>query len=145
MSTDLLFVVPGEPVAQPRHRVSTIGGRGRLYLPKSHPVNAYKAAIKAAFMDAAGKWKTVTGPIQLNVYCSFSMPASWSKKKRAESQGALHDAKPDSDNVLKAVKDALTDCGVWIDDKQVALASISKRWSVTPQTEIWIRKCEPGR
>ena len=145
MSTDLLFVVPGEPVAQPRHRVRTIGKRSMVYLPKSHPVNAYKAAIKAAFMDAAGKWKTVTGPIQLNVYCSFSMPASWSKKKRAESQGALHDAKPDSDNVLKAVKDALTDCGVWIDDKQVALASISKRWSVTPQTEIWIRKCEPGR
>jgi len=141
LNTDLFFIVPGEPVAQPRHRVSTIGGRGRLYLPKSHPVHGYKAAIRAAFIEAAGKWKTISGPIQLNVYCSFSMPASWSKKKRAELQGALHDGKPDSDNVLKAVKDALTDCGVWADDKQVALAFISKRWSVTPQTEIWIRKC----
>ena len=114
-----------------------------MYLPKSHPVNAYKAAIKAAFMEAAGKWKKIRGPVQLSVYCRFEMPKSWSKKKRAESQGALHDAKPDSDNVLKAVKDALTDCGVWVDDKQVALAFISKRWSVTPQTEIWIRKCAP--
>jgi len=143
LSTNLLFIVPGEPVAQPRHRVSTIGGRGRLYLPKSHPVNGYKAAIKAAFIEATGKWKTITGPIQLNVYCSFSMPASWSKKKRAELQGALHDGKPDADNVLKSVKDALTDCGVWVDDRQVALAFISKRWSVTPQTEIWIRECVP--
>jgi Holliday junction resolvase RusA-like endonuclease len=114
-----------------------------LYLPKSHPVHGYKAAIKAAFIEATGKWKTITGPVQLNVYCSFSMPASWSKKKRAELQGALHDGKPDSDNVLKAVKDALTDCGVWNDDAQVALAFISKRWSVTPQTEIWIRECAP--
>jgi Holliday junction resolvase RusA-like endonuclease len=72
------------------------------------------------------------------------MPASWSKKKRAELQGALHDGKPDADNVLKAVCDALTDCGVWADDKQVALAFVSKRWSVTPRTEIWIRKRASG-
>ena len=144
MSIELFFVVPGEPVAQPRHRVSTIGGRARTYLPKSHPVHAYKAAIRAAFIEAAGKWKTITGPVQLNVYCSFAMPASWSKKKRAELQGAIHDSKPDWDNVGKAVCDALTDCGVWVDDKQVALAFVSKRWSVTPQTEIWIRECATG-
>jgi len=144
LSTELNFIVPGEPVAQPRHRVRTIGKRSMLYLPKSHPVNGYKAAIRAAFIEATGKLKTITGPIQLNVYCSFLMPASWSKTKRAKSQGTLHDGKPDADNVLKAVCDALTDCKVWQDDKQVALAFIGKRWSETPQTEIWIRECDPG-
>ena len=143
MSIEVNFIVPGEPVAQPRHRVSTIGGRGRLYLPKSHPVHAYKAAIRAAFIEAAGKFKTIAGPVQLSVHCRFEMPKSWSKKKRAELQGEFHDAKPDLDNVLKAIKDALTDCGVWNDDAQVALAFIGKRWSETPQTEIWIRKCAP--
>ena len=144
LSTELNFIVPGEPVAQPRHRVRTIGKRSMLYLPKSHPVHGYKAAIKAAFIEATGKWKTITGPVQLSVYCRFEMPKSWSKKKRSESQGILHDGKPDADNVLKAVEDALTDCGVWSDDKQVASAFISKRWSETPQTEIWIRECDPG-
>jgi Holliday junction resolvase RusA-like endonuclease len=115
-----------------------------LYLPKSHPVHTYKAAIRAAFIEAAGKWKTITGPVQLSVHCWFEMPKSWSKKKRAESQGALHDGKPDSDNVLKAVKDALTDAGVWLDDSQVALEFVSKRWSIMSQTEIRIRKCDPG-
>ena len=143
MSTDIIFTVPGEPVAQPRHRVSTIGGRGRLYLPKSHPVHAYKAAIRAAFIEAAGKFKTITGPVQLSVHCRFEMPKSWSKKKRSGLVGNLHDRKPDGDNVLKAVKDALTDCGVWNDDAQVALEFIGKRWSETPQTEIWIRECAP--
>ena len=143
MSTELNFIVPGEPVAQPRHRVRTIGKRSMLYLPKSHPVHAYKAAIRVAFVAVAGKWKTITGPVQLSVYCRFEMPKSWSKKKRSESQGILHDGKPDADNVLKAVEDALTDCGVWSDDKQVASAFISKRWSETPQTEIWICKCAP--
>jgi Holliday junction resolvase RusA-like endonuclease len=131
-------------VAQPRHRVRTIGKRSMVYLPSKHPVHGYKAAIRAAFMEAAGKWKTIAGPVQLSVYCRFEMPKSWSKKKRSESHGILHGSKPDADNVLKAVEDALTDCGVWNDDAQVALAFISKRWSETPQTEIWIRECDPG-
>ncbi len=143
MNIELNFIVPGEPVAQPRHRVRTIGKRSMLYLPSKHPVHGYKAAIRAAFVAVAGKWKTITGPVQLSVYCRFEMPKSWSKKKRSESQGILHGAKPDADNVLKAVEDALTDCGVWNDDAQVALAFISKRWSETPQTEIWIRECDP--
>ena len=144
MSIELYFDVLGEPIGQPRHRVSTIGGRARTYLPKSHPVNGYKAAIKAAFIAKASKWKTITGPVHLAVYLQFEMPKSWSKKKRSESQGILHGSKPDADNVLKAVEDALTDCGVWNDDAQVASAFISKRRSETPQTEIWIRECDPG-
>lgn len=144
MSIELNFIVPGEPVAQPRHRVRRIGKRSMLYLPSKHPVHGYKAAIWAAFVAVAGKWKTIAGPVQLSVYCRFEMPKSWSKKKRSESQGILHGSKPDADNVLKAVEDALTDCGVWNDDAQVASAFISKRWSETPQTEIWIRECDPG-
>ena len=144
MSTELTFLVIGKPVGQPRHRVSTIGGRGRLYLPKSHPVHAYKAAIKVAFTGVAGDWETITGPVQLSVHCRFAMPNSWSRKKRCEMQGTLHDSKPDADNVVKAVKDALTDAGVWLDDSQVALEFVSKRWSIMSQTEIRIRKCDPG-
>jgi Holliday junction resolvase RusA-like endonuclease len=143
LSIELNFIVPGEPVAQPRHRVRTIGKRSMLYLPSKHPVHGYKAAIRAAFVAVAGKWKTLLGPVQLSVYCRFEMPKSWSKKKRSGLVGDLHDSKPDGDNVLKAIKDALTDCGVWNDDAQVALAFISKRWSETPQTEIWIRECDP--
>jgi len=114
-----------------------------VYLPSKHPVHGYKAAIRAAFVAVAGKWKAIAGPVQLSVHCRFEMPKSWSKKKRSGLVGVLHDSKPDGDNVLKAVKDALTDCGVWNDDAQVALAFIGKRWSETPQTEIWIRECAP--
>ena len=134
------FIVPGEPVGQPRHRVSTIGGRGRLYLPKSHPVHAYKAAIRAAFIGAAGRWRTITGPVRLSVYCRFQIPASWSNKKAQQHDTNFHCGKPDADNVLKAIEDELTDCGAWTDDKQVALVFISKRWSHGPSTEITIEE-----
>ncbi|WP_158785394.1 RusA family crossover junction endodeoxyribonuclease [Pantoea sp. BAV 3049] len=43
------------------------------------------------------------------------MPDSWSKKKRAEYIGRPHQQKPDADNLLKALMDAIydDDCAVW--------------------------------
>ncbi|MDD5533972.1 MAG: RusA family crossover junction endodeoxyribonuclease [Syntrophales bacterium] len=43
------------------------------------------------------------------------MPASWSKKKRAEYLGRPHQSKPDLDNMIKALADALhkEDSGLW--------------------------------
>jgi len=144
LSTELYFDVLGEPIGQPRHRVSTIGGRARTYLPKSHPVHGYKAAIRAAFTAKAGKWETITGPVHLAVYLQFEMPKSWSRKKREELIEQKHVGKPDLDNVLKAVCDALTDCGAWQDDRQVASIFIAKRWSERGKTTIRIERETEG-
>jgi Holliday junction resolvase RusA-like endonuclease len=37
------------------------------------------------------------------------MPPSWSKKKREQHDGKPHQSKPDCDNMLKALMDALFD------------------------------------
>ena len=52
------------------------------------------------------------------------MPKSWSKKKRQEMDGQPHKQKPDLDNIIKALLDAVhdEDCEVW------SLAA-EKRWS----------------
>jgi Holliday junction resolvase RusA-like endonuclease len=111
-----------------------------LYLPKSHPVHSYKAAIRAAFIEAAGKWRTITGPVRLSVVAKFAMPASWSKKQTEATAGAVCMKTPDHDNIAKSVSDALTDCGVWQDDRQVVVSLVSKYWSEQPQTEITIEE-----
>nr|SAY41722.1 Endodeoxyribonuclease RusA [Serratia marcescens] len=51
------------------------------------------------------------------------MPESWSKKKRAEMAGKPHQQKPDADNLLKALMDAIysEDCAVWD-------VRVTKRW-----------------
>ena len=135
----LYLSVPGEPVGQPRHRVSTIGGRARMYLPTKHPVKAFKAAIQAAFIENAGKWRTIRGPVRVYINVWFSVPASWSRKKRDSHVFKYHAQKPDADNVTKAVLDALTDCGAWLDDSQVASCQVIKRWAIEePQTMIEI-------
>lgn len=43
------------------------------------------------------------------------MPKSWSKKKRDELNGMAHTQKPDLDNLLKALADAVyeEDAGIW--------------------------------
>mgnify|MGYP003347407433 CR=1 FL=1 len=133
---ELYLSVPGEPVGQPRHRVSTIGKRARMYLPKSHPVHDYKAAIRAAFIENAGKWRTIQGPVRVYINVWFSVPASWSRKKRDSHVFKYHAQKPDADNVTKAVLDALTDCGAWLDDSQVASCQVIKRWAGSEPTTL---------
>jgi len=43
------------------------------------------------------------------------MPKSWSKKKKLEMVGRPHKQKPDLDNLLKALLDAVfdEDCEIW--------------------------------
>lgn len=43
------------------------------------------------------------------------MPASWSKKKKADMAGKPHQQKPDKDNLEKALLDAIfeDDCRIW--------------------------------
>ena len=108
--------IPGTPVAQPRHRVSSRGGFARTYLPKGHPVHAYKKAVHEAAV-AAGL-PVFTGPVDVEIAAVFAMPKSWSKKKRAALLHSPHCQKPDLDNLAKAVLDGLLpvigdDCRVW--------------------------------
>lgn len=114
------FTVEHNPVGQPRHRVGTIGGRARLYLPSKHPVHAFKRAIK----EAHGKQKHLQGPLRLVVTAWFPRPKSKTWKTRP-MPAYFHESKPDFDNVLKAVADALNGVA-WGDDAQIAVGTIKK-------------------
>ena len=51
------------------------------------------------------------------------IPESWSKKKKAEMAGTIHQQKPDRDNIDKAILDSL-----FGDDSHVAVGLIGKFW-----------------
>lgn len=59
------------------------------------------------------------------------MPKSWSRKKKANMHGKPHQQKPDLDNLLKAVGDALFD-----DDSCIWDISAKKVWSDIGKIEI---------
>ena len=59
------------------------------------------------------------------------MPKSWSKKKKAALVGQPHRQKPDLDNLMKALGDAL-----YGDDSTIAAICLSKVWAVEGGIEI---------
>ena len=60
----------------------------------------------------------------LDVLFLIPMPNSWSNKKKEKMNGLPHKQKPDTDNLVKAVKDALKK-----DDSDVWLEKAEKRWA----------------
>ena len=128
------FDVPGQPVPQPRARVSTRGGFARAYVPAKHPVHAYRNAILLAAMA-----KGLTNrEEEVHVFCRFTFerpPSHWNKS------GLKKDApkfpKPDCDNIGKAVLDALTSIA-WVDDSQVTSLCLVKCYGERATTEVAI-------
>jgi len=62
-------------------------------------------------------------PASLDLVFAMPMPKSWSKKKRAEMYLKPHQQKPDIDNLIKAVLDALCE-----DDSHIFRVSAVKFW-----------------
>lgn len=127
------FTVAGQPVPQPRPRVSTAGGFARAYVPGKHPVHAYREAIAAA---ARGAGLTPTGEV-LNVVIDavFERPKSHLRKSGVKLD-APRLPRPDVDNLAKAVLDALQD--VIGDDSLVGRLVVEKSYGTEARTTVRI-------
>ncbi len=129
----ITFWVPGEPVPQPRPRVSTRGGFARAYVPAKHPVHAYRQSLAAA-ARAAGLSDTGE-PLNVVIDAVFVRPKSHVRKS-----GVKPDApklpRPDVDNIAKACLDALQD--VIGDDTCVARLVIEKSYGTEARTTVRI-------
>jgi Holliday junction resolvase RusA-like endonuclease len=122
--------IPGEPIAQPRVKVSTRGGFARAYVDAKHPIHAYKQAIRLAYVNSGGE--VLEGPVSVRIVCWFERPKSHSKKRRREREPKT--TKPDLDNVGKAILDALNEIA-YSDDGQVFMLTVEK-WYVGPYDSI---------
>lgn len=147
----LTFTVPGQPVAQPRPKISTWGGRGRAYTPTDHPIHAYRQAIVLAAKGAAHarRHQVTDGPVVLEVLAVFGRPKSHlAKNGSPRSSAPTFPPKNDATNVAKGVEDAITDsAAVWVDDDQVVELRVWKRYggpADPPRTVITIRSPEHG-
>lgn len=127
----ITFSVTGDPVPQPRPRVSTQGGYGRAYVPKSHPVHAYRKTLQLAAIDA-GLRKT-DEPVSVVIDAVFGRPKSHLTKKGVRSS-APSMPRPDVDNVAKAVLDAIGP--ILGDDTVVSRLVIEKSYSTEGRTTV---------
>jgi Holliday junction resolvase RusA-like endonuclease len=87
-----------------------------------------------------GKLNTVQfGPVpedaqHLIVHFRIKMPDSWSAKKRTSMRGQPHRQKPDLDNLIKAVGDALL-----IEDKGICYIEAMKLWDMKDSISIGVK------
>ena len=129
----IAFTVPGDPVPQPRPRVSTAGGFARTYVPKDHAIHAYRQAVAVA-ARAAGL-KVATHPLSVVVDAVFVRPKSHMTKSGVR-KGAPVLPRPDVDNLGKAVLDGLQD--VIGDDTIVSRLVIEKSYGTEGRTTVRI-------
>jgi Holliday junction resolvase RusA-like endonuclease len=127
----ITFSVPGDPVPQPRPRVSTVGGFGRAYVPKTHPVHAYRQAVALA-ARAAGLVQA-TAPVSVIVDAVFARPKSHLTKSGVKASAPAL-PRPDVDNLGKAVLDALQE--VMGDDTNVGRLLVEKSWGTEGRTTV---------
>ena len=128
------LTIPGEPVAKGRPRVCKWG----TYTP-AKTVN-YETLVKELFiMEHFGK--QLEGQIAMTVTAYFGIPKSASKRVRADmlSGIARPTKKPDVDNLIKIIADALNGLA-YKDDSQIVLAIIEKWYSDIPRVEITIEE-----
>lgn len=104
----------------------------------------YENFIATRYMEAAGEQRFSDGAyIKARIQAFYEIPKSSSKvKKTAMLSGELLPTKkPDIDNIVKAVLDALNEVA-YRDDTQVVELQVRKQYSERPRLEICLEELE---
>lgn len=147
------FTVPGEPQGKARPRFAR-GKVVRTYTPnKTHQ---YEDMVRYCAVEARSKEKIkkpISKDIALSIKAFFSIPKSYSKKRKRDclSGDERPGKKPDSDNSAKIILDGLNpkmklnhalhkaECvheGLYRNDKQVVYLHVEKWYEEEPRVEI---------
>lgn len=102
----------------------------------------YEASIKEAYLSSnSEKYMNPETPLELTMVVYHQIPKSVSKKKQQEMLSGLirPTKKPDIDNILKSVLDALNKVAFY-DDTQIIKLQVVKYYSEAPRLEITIQE-----
>lgn len=128
------FTVPGNPVGKARPRMTR---SGHAYTPDK--TVSYENLVKMCFIEKYTDWVPVSGEAILRMNAYYPIPKSASKKKKIDMViGEIRPTKkPDLDNVMKAIADALNGIA-YVDDSQIVTAEVRKYYDDTPRVEVVI-------
>lgn len=134
--------VPGEPIGKGRPRFTAAGGRPRTYTPPR--TQEYESRIASAFQRAGGEMAPRV-PLMVSIQVLKGIPNSAPKHVKAGMRDGyiVPDTRPDLDNVIKAVLDALNGLA-WRDDSQVTAIVAKEEYAEIPGVRITITAI-PGK
>lgn len=132
------FTVYGNPIGKSRPKFSTINGYAQTYTPAK--TTNYENLVRLSYQQKyGGQIIEKDIPLRVEISAYFPIPKSISKKKHEQMQAGeiRHTKKPDSDNIVKAICDALNSVAYY-DDSQVCELIVKKYYSDEPRAEITI-------
>lgn len=130
------FEVLGTPVGKSRPKFSTVNGHAVAYTPAK--TANYETLVRLSYQQQIGCFMfDKDKPLRAVIRAFFPIPKSTSKKKREMmiKYKIRHTKKPDCDNIIKAILDALNGVAYY-DDSQISEIVVSKLYSENPRAEI---------
>ena len=106
-------------ITQQEHRIG-VTKTGTKYIYEHQELKNARTLIRA-HMALHKPEAPLEGPVELDVI--------WIYRSDDHEEGEFKTTKPDTDNLVKMLKDELTHCGFWKDDAQVCREQLTKIWS----------------
>jgi Holliday junction resolvase RusA-like endonuclease len=124
------FFCAGIPKAQPRVKAYVRGGHAGVYTPDS--AEAWKQEVRRQAVANAPE-SLIGGVVRVDL--DFYLPRPKTHLDRhgvpKPKSPVWHCKKPDLDNLIKAVTDAITDTQrVWLDDSQICEITATKTYAL---------------
>ena len=116
-------------------KVTVAGGKPRFYEPAN--LKAAREYYMARLKEYAPK-EPLDGAIALTTRWYYKPP-------KAHKNEIYKTTAPDTDNLVKLLKDCMTACGFWADDAKVALECIVKQYSEVEGIHIRMAKLKNNR
>lgn len=110
-------VVNGRPIFYEPPELKAARQRLRAHLGKHRPAEPFTEAVR------------------LTTWWYFSV-------KGSHYDGEYKTSKPDTDNLVKLLKDVMTELGFWKDDALVASEVIEKYWAKIPGIYVKVESCQ---
>lgn len=131
------FTVLGDPVGKGRPRFVRTYRGGRAVTPQK--TRYYEDEVRMEYQTQCGHYFEDNKMLRMYIDAFFTIPKSTSKKRqKAMIDGEIRPTKkPDMDNIIKIIADALNNVAYY-DDKQVVECAISKYYSDIPRIEVEI-------
>jgi Holliday junction resolvase RusA-like endonuclease len=135
----IMFTIYGIPIPKGRPRFSTRGKFPVAYTPEK--TKNYESDVGMMAKAAMGASKPLEGALEAFIYVTFSVPASYSKKRTEAclSNSEKHIKKPDLDNVIKSVIDGM-DKIVFENDSQITSIHATKVYGEVAKVEVIVRQ-----
>lgn len=133
------FSVLGKVKGKQRPKVAMRGGYAHAYTPPQ--TVDYETYIKQCYLDLHHDKEPMQGALRIVVSCYYRIPKSFSNIKRQEARigNIAPIVKPDLDNVIKVICDALNTIA-YHDDNQICQMSIEKHYEILEGMHIELRR-----